>query len=192
MKRLINYFAIIVVVMLVHSTAFSQVNSDYDKSVDFTKYKTFSFLGWQKESGKQLNDLDKQRLRDAFKSEFAQRDMTIVTDNADALVTLYLVVDDKTSTTAYTDYTGGLGMVRGVGWGMGVGGMGFGSSTTTYSEDDYKEGTFVMDIYDGTTKKLIWQATYGGIVQEKAAKRDKTIPKNVAKMMKKYPVAAKK
>ena len=178
--------------MLVHSTAFSQVNSDYDKSVDFTKYKTFSFLGWQKESGKQLNDLDKQRLRDAFKSEFAQRDMTIVTDNADALVTLYLVVDDKTSTTAYTDYTGGLGMVRGVGWGMGVGGMGFGSSTTTYSEDDYKEGTFVMDIYDGTTKKLIWQATYQGIVQEKASKRDKTIPKNVAKMMKKYPVTAKK
>ena len=127
-------------------------------------------------------------MRNAFQEEFAARNMKISSDNADAVVTLYLVVDNKTSTTAYTNYTGGMGYGAGRGWGMGVGGMGFGSSTTTYSENDYKQGTLVVDVYDASTSKLIWQGISQSTVQEKASKRDKSIPKKVSKLMKKYPI----
>lgn len=188
MKKLVKIQLAILIAIFFSATSFAQVTSDYDKSIDFTKYKTYAFAGWQKGSDKILNDLDKGRLQDAFKEEFSKRNMTLVTENPDAYVTLYLVIDNKTSTTAYTDYNGGMGMgVRGAAWGWGMG-----SSTTTYSEDDYKEGTLVVDVYDGTTKKLAWQGTSQSTVQAKASKREKTIPKKVSKLMAKYPIEAEK
>lgn len=192
MKTSSKLSMILIFLILVSLNGFSQVTADYDKSVDFTKFKTYSFAGWQKDSGKLLNDLDSKRLLDAFVAEFKSRNLTLVKDNADLVVTLYLVIDNKTSTTAYTDYTGGVGMRAGLGWGMGVGAVGMGSSTTTYSEDDYQEGTLVVDAYDATTKKLQWQGVSQSVVQKNASKRDKTIPKKVKSLMKKYPVAPAK
>ncbi|MCK5207754.1 MAG: DUF4136 domain-containing protein, partial [Cyclobacteriaceae bacterium] len=96
-------------------------------------------------------------------------------------------VDERTSKTAYTNYTGGFGYGRSWGWGPGMG-----TSTTTYSERDYRVGTIVIDFYDEETKKLVFQATMQTEVKEKAKKREKSIPKNVAKLMKKYPVKPKK
>ena len=63
-----------------------------------------------------------------------------------------------------------------------------GSATTTYNERDYREGTIVIDFYDEETKLLVFQGTLQSEVQEKAKKREKTIPKNIANLMKKYPV----
>ncbi len=188
MKNSVKVSFLALLAMLLYSTTFSQVSVDYDRTVDFSKYKTFSFAGWQNDSDKLLNDLDKKRLRDAFREEFASRGLEIVTENADAVVTMFLVIDQKTSTTAYTDYHGGMGYPIRRGWGMGVGGMGYGSATTTYSENDYLVGTLVVDVYDATAKKLIWQGTSQNTIKEKPSKREKSIPKNVRKLMKKYPV----
>lgn len=174
--------------MLFSVSGFAQVKSDYDKNADFTGYKTYSFEGWQKDSDKQLNDFDKKRILDALKSEFDARGMTLVTSGADAAIALYVVLDKKTSTTAYTDFMGGLGYGPRMGWGMGVGGMGMGSATTTYSDNDYTEGTLVVDMYDASGKKLIWQGTSTSVVNEKPEKRDKTIPKQIGKLMKQFPV----
>ena len=194
MKNPIKIFTSLVVFLFAYNLSFAQVNSDYDKSTDFSKYKTYTFAGWQKNSDQLLNDLDKKRVLEAFKAEFASRNMTLVTENGDAAVSLYLVIDNKTSTTAYTNYTGGMGYGAGMGrgWGMGVGGVGIGSSTTTYSNDDYKEGTLVVDLYDATSKNLIWQGTLQSVISDKASKRDKTIPKKVGKLMGKFPVDASK
>ncbi len=194
MKNPIKIFTSLVVFLFAYNLSFAQVNSDYDKSTDFSKYKTYTFAGWQKNSDQLLNDLDKKRVLEAFKAEFASRNMTLVTENGDAAVSLYLVIDNKTSTTAYTNYTGGMGYGAGMGrgWGMGVGGVGIGSSTTTYSNDDYKEGTLVVDLYDATSKNLIWQGTLQSVVSDKTSKRDKTIPKKVGKLMGKFPVDASK
>ena len=194
MKNPIKIFTSLVVFLFAYNLSFAQVNSDYDKSTDFSKYKTYTFAGWQKNSDQLLNDLDKKRVLEAFKAEFASRNMTLVTENGDAAVSLYLVIDNKTSTTAYTNYTGGMGYGAGMGrgWGMGVGGVGIGSSTTTYSNDDYKEGTLVVDLYDATSKTLIWQGTLQSVISDKASKRDKTIPKKIGKLMGKFPVDASK
>jgi len=194
MKNPIKIFTSLVVFLFAYNLSFAQVNSDYDKSTDFSKYKTYTFAGWQKNSDQLLNDLDKKRVLEAFKAEFASRNMTLVTENGDAAVSLYLVIDNKTSTTAYTNYTGGMGYGAGMGrgWGMGVGGVGIGSSTTTYNNDDYKEGTLVVDLYDATSKTLIWQGTLQSVISDKASKRDKTIPKKIGKLMGKFPVDAGK
>jgi hypothetical protein len=163
---------------------FGQVKSDYDKSTDFNEYSTYMFEGWEKGSDQILNDFDKKRILDALKAEFEARGMKLVESGGDAAITLFIVVDDKTSTTAYTNYNGALGY--GGRWGWGAAGMG--SATTTYSENDYREGTFVVDMYDGKEKNLIWQGVITTVVKEKPEQRDKSIPKKINKLMKKFPV----
>ena len=122
--------------------------------------------------------------------ELTIRGMTYDESNPDVGITLYIVIENKTSTTAYTNYNGGMGygMGRYGGWGYGGMGMGMGSATTTYSENDYQQGTTVIDFYDEGTKKLVFQGVFSKKVTENPKKRDKTIPKNVKKLMAKYPV----
>ncbi|KAB1067942.1 DUF4136 domain-containing protein [Tamlana haliotis] len=185
----IKCITLFVLMLFVGTSSFAQIKSDYDKSTDFSKYKTYSFKGWEKNSDKILNDFDKKRFLDALKNEFSIRGLSYVESGADAVITLYLVVNNKTSTTAYTDFNGGMGygygMRRGWGWGMGPGMV---SSTTTYNEDDYKEGTLVVDMYDTSGKNLIWQGVMTKVIKDNSEKRDKTIPKYIKKLMKKFPV----
>ena len=185
----------VVVLVLFFAQGRAQVSSDFDKTTDFNKFHTYYFEGWQKDSDKLLNDIDKKRILESFKAEFAARGMNPVADKsqADAIVALYLVLDQKTSTTAYTDYMGGMGYGPRWGYGYGYGyGMGMGSSTTTVHHDDYTEGTLVVDMYDPSESKLVWQGITTSVVQAKAQKREKTIPKKVSKLMAKFPVAPKK
>ena len=102
----------------------TKITSDYDKEADFSKYQDFNYLGWAKQSDQILNDLDRQRIEDAFGREFARRGVKFVEQSeADAMVSLFIVVDQKTSTTAYTDHYGGMGGGYGYGgypaWGWG-------------------------------------------------------------------------
>ena len=185
--RKLNY--IILASFLVTFAACSSVKvvADMDQSVDFSKYETYSFLGWQDDSDKILNDFDKKRIRDAFISEFEARGMKPVKENGDMDVSLFIVVDQKTSTTAYTNYYGsGYG-----GYNRYRGGWGYGHATTTYSESDYLEGTLVMDVFDGTSKDQVWQGIATSTITENPDKREKTIPNKINALMKKFPVQAK-
>lgn len=190
MKNLLRIVSLCCIYILFSNTTNAQITFDFDKDADFSTYKTYSFGGWQEDSGKLINDIDKKRILQSFKSELLKRGMDYQLAEADVVITLFLVVDQKTSTTAYTDYNGGMGM--GYGYGMGYHrpgwGWGMGYSTTSYSEKDYNVGTFVVDLYDAKSKKLVWQVVNQKTINQNASKRGKTIPKGVAKMMKKYPV----
>ena len=103
-----KFVSFIVFMLLTSSYSIAQkVNTDYDKSVDFTKYTSVSFLGWQDDLGQSLNDFDKKRFTDAFKEEFEKRNLTLVESGGDMAIALYVVAEQKTSTTAYTNYYGG-------------------------------------------------------------------------------------
>jgi hypothetical protein len=183
MKTLKSYLLVLAVTLL-SSCSSVKVVADMDKTVDFSQYKTYNFLGWQGNSDKILNEFDKKRIRDAFISEFEARGMKAVSENGDMAVTLFVVVDQKTSTTAYTNYYGGgyggYNRYRG-GWGMG-------HATTTYSESDYLEGTLVMDVFDGASKDQVWQGVATSTLTENPDKREKAIPSKISALMKKFPV----
>ncbi|QDH79780.1 DUF4136 domain-containing protein [Echinicola soli] len=183
-KILPAFLSALVMLMSSHFLS-AQVKSDYDKETDFSEYKTYSFEGWQKNSDEQLNEFDKKRVLQSLQSEFEARGMVHDEDNADAKIALFVVLNQKTSTTAYTDFMGGYGYGPRWGWGMGAGNV---SATTTYSNDDYTEGTLVVDMYDSDNNQLIWQGILTSTVTEKPEKREKTIPKNIKKLMKKFPV----
>jgi len=185
MKNIFKLSAIFFCYFLISNTSTAQVTFDYDKDADFTTYKTYSFGGWQKDSDKLINDIDKKRILQSLKSELTQRKMDFVLGGADIEITLFFVMDQKTSRSAYTNYYGGMGYggYYRPSWGWGTG-----YATTSYSENDYMEGTFIVDIYDVKTKKLVWQGVRQKTITEKADERAKTIPKGIAKLMKKYPI----
>jgi hypothetical protein len=166
------------------------VTSDYDKSVDFTQYKTLEFLGWAEESNKIMNRFDQERIENAFAGEFMKRGFTGVESGGDIAVSMFVVVDKKTSVTAYTNHmnAGGWGYGAGWGWYGGYGGVGMGTSTTTYSENDYLEGTLVLGVYDTETKKMIWQSVGQKTVDENPKNPEKNAAYIAEKMMKPFPI----
>jgi len=167
-------------------------NSDKDPDADFSQYKTLSYYGWADESSKVINDLEKKRIETAFADEFKKRGITFVEHGGDIIVSLYIVVDQKTGVTAYNNYYGAGGPYGyrgyyGAGWGWG---MGYG--TTTYSEYDYMVGTLICDVFDFETKKLVWQGVVSGEIDQNPRTREQNIPRVVKEIMKRYPVAPMK
>ena len=179
MKSTIYLSIISLLMLLVNNHASAQITTDYDKTVDFTKYKTFTFKGWAKDSDQQINQLDRDRILAAFEHEFKSRNLVADNVNPDMGVTLYVVIKEKTSTTAYTNYYGGMGYRRSFGYGYGG---------TNYTQRDYREGTIIIDFYDEKEKNLIWEGILQKEVKEKAKKREKSIPENIRKLMYKFPI----
>ena len=177
-------FALLFVVM-VSGTAQAQVSSDYDKSTDFSKYTTYAFAGWHDDSDRILSKFDKDRILSSLKAELDSRGMQLVEKDADAVFTLFVHVDEKTSTTAYTNYVGGYGYGYNYGW-VVYPAYGGGMTSTTISERDYQEGTLIMNMYDDETKDMVWQGILVTEV-ERPEKREHTIPKKMHKLMKKFP-----
>ncbi len=187
-----SYFFAIFSIMLLASCSSIKVTTDLDKSVDFSKYKTFEYYGWAENSDKILNQFDKDRIEKAFGNEFNKRNLELVKENGDLVVTLYIVTKEKTQTTAHTDhYGGGRGYMgyygHGPGWGYGSG-YGMGHSTTTVHEYDYVEGTLVVSVYDKKNEKLIWESVGVKTVDSNPETRDKSVPKSVEAIMREFPV----
>ena len=166
------------------------VVSDLDKSVDFTQYKTFEYYGWTDNSDQLMNRFDKERIEDSFGNEFFSRNLEIVKKGeGELIVSLYIVTQDKTQTTAHTSSMGGgyggYGGYYGYGPGYGWGG---GHSTTTYSDYDYTEGTLIVSVFDAKKEQLIWESVGKKTISENPKKREANTPKVVAQIMKEYPV----
>ena len=181
MKSLFSAFIFVLATTIVSA---QKVTTDMDDTYDFSKIKTWEWIGFQ-EGSTELNDLDRKRMGDAFLSEFNERKMVYQQEDADVAISIFIVVSKETSTTAYTNYYGGSGYRHGRG-GRGWGG---GHASTTYTESDYLQGTLVLDVFDVKSQELIWQGVASGVVKEKPEKREKSIPKTVGKLMKKFPVA---
>ncbi len=183
MKR--SVFIFIAIIFIFSSCGSSiKVTSQFDQNINFNEFKTYSYLGWSKGTDEMLNDFDKKRIESAFAAEFEARGMGFVDQGGDIEVSLYLVTDNKTATTAYTDYYGGYrGYYYGRPWGWGGG-----YATTTYQQYDYTVGTLVCDVFQASDKQLIWQGVGSGTINEDTSKRDKNIPLAVNKLMSLYPV----
>lgn len=177
-------WAFVVLIAITVGCSSLKVTSDYDKTADFTKFETFSFYGWAEGSNEVLNQFDQERIEVATRNELESRGLRYVETGADAVVSLFIVIDKKTSTTAYTNHYNMGGYGYGYGWGMGMG-----SSTTTYQDYDYNVGTLVIDVFNAETKKLIWQGVGSGTVDENPKSREKNIDSSVKKIMSTYPLA---
>jgi len=160
--------------------AFAQlVKTDFDHQANFSEYKTYS---WQEI--KPPNSLWDARIKNAVDAQLAAKGWTQVDSGGDvAVVAIKTSQTQRTLQTFYDGFGGGWGWRR-------FGGGGFGDSTTT--EQDYKVGTLVVDLYDAKTKQLIWRGSAQDTLSDKAEKNEKNLNKGVAKMFKKFPPSSAK
>ncbi len=149
-----------------------QVRTDFDHQANFSQYKTYS---WQ--AINPANSLWDARIKSAVNAQLASRGWTQVDTGGDvSIVAIKMTQTQKTLQTFYDGFGGGWRW-RGFG--------GFGDATTT--EQDYREGTLVVDLYDTKTKQLIWRGSAEDMLSNKAEKNEKNLDKGVAKMFKEFP-----
>jgi hypothetical protein len=156
------------------------VKTDFDKSFDFSRVKTFSTkigTSWG-------NPLSEKRVSDEITEALTAKGWKAVPEGeADALVVLHGAGEKQKTLNTFYSGMGGYGY-------RGWGGMGMGTATTTTSE--YLVGTLVTDIFDAKTKSLIFRGTATDELSDKVEKNQKKLEKITDKMFKEFPPGSAK
>ncbi len=154
---------------------FASVKTDYSHSVDFSRYKTYSWIKVSVE-----DPLWEDRISNAVDSQLTARGWTKVDSGGDAAVAAY--GSTRTQKTVQTWYDG-----FGGGWRWR--GFGDGMATTTVQETPV--GSLMVDIFDGSDKKLIWRGIATDTLSGKPDKDEKKLQKAVSNMFEKFPPPSK-
>jgi len=182
----IRVLAGLAALLLVPALAMAQKTTyDFDKSADFTKFKTYVM----KEGtpvGQQLID---DRIIAAIDAAMTSKGFTKAPSNPDVVVIYHVAFDKQMDISTFSSgYGGGYGPY-GYGWGGGWGG-----GTTSTQVRDILIGTLVIDIADASKKNMVWRGmgTKEVDTTAKPEKRDKSITNAVNKIFKNYPPKVKK
>jgi hypothetical protein len=150
----------------------AKVTTDYDHSVNFGRYQTYSWL--KVEAG---DPLWIDRIRSAVDSQVLKKGWTPIPVGGDASVSAF--GSSHKQPRLETFYTG-----FGGGWfWRGFGGGGIATTDVEYTP----VGTLVVDIFDTPTKKLIWRGVASDALSDKPEKNEKKLEKVVEEMFKHFP-----
>jgi hypothetical protein len=150
-----------------------QVKTDYDRSANFAQYKTYSW-----EHVKTQDALNVDRIKSAVNAALAAKGLTQVDSGGEiSIVAVEMTQNQQTLNTFYNGFGGG--------WGWRRFGGGLGEATTT--TETYKVGTLVVDLFDSSSKKLLWRGSSSDTHSNNSDKNIKNLDKGVEKMFKKFP-----
>ncbi|KFF18799.1 DUF4136 domain-containing protein [Flavobacterium hydatis] len=175
MKKL--FILPILFLFILSSCSSVSVYSDYDKNVDFTKYKTYAYFkaGIDKV---EISDLDKRRILHAIDEQMAAKGFT-KSDNPDLLINIFTKAREEVNVN---QFSAGWGYGWGYGWNPYLM-MGNQTSVTTSTQ-----GTLYIDFIDAKKKEMIWQGEgVGYLTQQGGEKKDKIVADFVTKILAQYP-----
>lgn len=201
--RTLRFFSLLLFSALVLGSCKSSltVSTDYDRSVDFSKYKTFGIYKLEAEA-QTINELNRNRIYSAIKTALTERGLT-ESETPDLWVNSLAFVESRESHSSTTMTTGmGMGM-GGMGMGMGMGGfhrpymwggpmMMTGSSVarTQHNVDVYHKGSLLIDLVDAKTNNLVWHAAGNRNIDKNFGRNaDEKISKYVSQMFASFPPA---
>jgi hypothetical protein len=176
MNTQLKIFASVGIMLLAATASFAQqVKTDYDRSTDFSQYKTYS---WEKVQTQDPLWLD--RIKEAVNAALKAKGWTLAPSGGSvAIVAIEMTRNQQTLDTFYNGFGGG--------WRWGGG---FGDATTTV--DNYKVGSLVVDLFDSNSKKLIWRGSASDTLSNKSDKNIQNLDKSVQKMFNHFPPEGKK
>ena len=152
-----------------------KVNSDYDKKVDFTQFKTFAF--YKKGIDKvEISDLDKKRILHSIDDVMTTKGFS-KSETPDILVNIFTKEREQVDVNQFNSGWG-------YGWGYGWNPYFWGGNT---SVNRYTEGTLYIDLIDAKKKELIWQGEGEGVLTKDTNKKDEAIKEFVTKILEQYP-----
>jgi len=148
----------------------SDVKTDYDHKADFGHIKSYSWI-----HSKATNGLWADRIMEDVDKALAAKGWTRVESGGDAGVAAF--GSTRTEQNLETFYNG-----FGGGWYW----RGFGGPTTTYVTTT-RVGSLVVDIFDSSTKKLMWRGMGSDVLSSKPEKNEHKLENTVEEMFKHFP-----
>ena len=171
---------------LVSATAFADsIKTDFDHHANFANYHTYS---WGKV--KVSDQFNADRIKNSVNSFLQQKGWKEVPSGGQvSIMATDNIHSEQEAETYYNGMGGGWGMGWGWGgWGWGPGG-GFGDTTTTTS--DIRKAHVVIDMFDPSTKSLLWRGVSRGELSNSSAANRKHLHEDIAKMFKDFPPKSK-
>jgi hypothetical protein len=171
--------------------ATTSVSSDYDRSTDFSKLKTYAWANDQKLSGDLRFDDPglRQTIKQAIETELQAKGLQkVVTGQPDLLLKSYITVEQKEEIAGgnYPPPINAYGQWAGT------------AGSNSYAAREmmtfrYDDGTFVLDMIEPSSDKILWRGTLEGMVDPSGTreKRMARAPAAVAKVLKDFPPANK-
>ena len=160
------------IAMLGTVVAAQSVNYDYDRSADFWRFKTYTWV-----RGTELKDeLNHKRIVSAIDAQLAAKGLSRVEgqEGADVLVAYHANFDENLQINGHSS---------------GFGGPRFGNLSGTATTQRIVTGTLVVDMMDARTRAMVWRGSAERDLNPgaKPEKRDKNITKAAEKIFKNYP-----
>ncbi|MCF6268875.1 MAG: DUF4136 domain-containing protein [Melioribacteraceae bacterium] len=165
MEKVIKFLAYFLLVSFIGCSSIS-TSTDFDPSVDFTKYKTYKWFDAEMPDHDALtkHPLVKRRIEQSVEKALDAKGYKKGTeDNFDFVVIIHAGTKEKIQVNTY-NYNGyGYGGYGYGGYGSGWGGYGRMSTTDV---NYYNEATLVIDIADAEKEELVWRGTATGVVSK--------------------------
>ncbi|MDP2421358.1 DUF4136 domain-containing protein [Sediminibacterium sp.] len=173
----------ILIVMLVGcSTTYNAVSSDYDRSVDFTQYKTFAWLPDKADTGntRYNNEIIRNNIRNYFGQCMSDRGYNSDLENPDLLMQVVItnakkerVITSYPSSYYYSPYYYGSHYYSPYRFGYyynnypsyGYGYSRFPGYSTTQKQE-YVNGSITLNLIDRKANKLVWSGTAEGDIYD--------------------------
>jgi hypothetical protein len=146
---------------------------DYDRTANFSSYKTFAFVDnanlSSNTSNYQISPLMEKRVREAVSRELVAKGFNLVdSEQADILVNYMASVEKKIDVDTVS-YNTGMGYPYSARWGYW--GVGYETRTSTR---EYEVGTLILDIIDRNEKTLVWRGAKGGKLKKGQSPEERT------------------
>lgn len=180
-----NLLAVVGLVMLSSACATAvSVATDFDHAADFSKYRTYQLIGGHIVVNGVLDDantLVKDRINSALASALNGKGLTQLqpgeTAAPDLIVGYVAGARRRTEIEGMGPYSPGVGPYWNAGW--------WSPGYMDWWTRSYDEGTLVIDLVDGASKRLVWRAYTRAEVN--APVTDEKVRVAVNKAFKNYP-----
>jgi len=177
MKKIVIFLSVMIITA---SCSSLKVSSDFDRTVDFSSYKTYSFI--ISPENLPYDRTMSERVFISISNELENRGMK-KSENPDMFVDVKVRIGQKKTNASYTgDYPDFYGYGYIYVWGAGF-------STSTINFNTYADGTLFIDLIDAKKKQLVWQGR--GVAKidadRNSLEREKKIAEAVGKIFAKYP-----
>ncbi len=176
MKTIMKVFSAVVVMGMMAACAPSvMVRSDYDRTANFSRYRTYSIAPVTNGNTDPVmgSQLMQKRISQALDAEMQARGYKKVEKNADLVVKF-----DTDARNLQQIQSNNMAPMWGWWW--------YGPNNNVSSRN-YEENRLIVNLVDGKNNELIWQGWAKGELNARRKNRDELIQKTVTKVMAEYP-----
>jgi len=173
--------AMLVLVAAALPAAAQKVYVDYDRTVDFSGYKTFAWAEKPPTPFEENFPMGYSFIKKSIEIELDGAGLTQVTSDPDLYVTFF-----TSSKESFQVMLTGFGYSYGPGWGWDPF-WGYSTAGAVSGQvNTYKKGSLVIDIWDARSKRALWRGTATKVVSENPEKALKQIDAAITSIVERY------